>query len=69
MSQLPSDSLVFTNRAVVNPQEFAGVRHIQVTNAQGSPFCFTVEQAAGMKEHEIGFNLPAVSQPRVTPLD
>ena len=61
MSQIPSDSLVYTNRAVVNPQEFAGVRHIQVTNSQNNSFCFTVEPAAGMREHEMGFNLPMVS--------
>lgn len=61
MSQIPNESLVYTNRAIVNPQQFAGIKHIEITNSANNSFCFTVEPAAAMREHEMGFNVPMVS--------
>jgi hypothetical protein len=61
VSQSPDVSLVYTNRAIVNPQQFAGVKHIQITNSVNNSFCFTVEPVAAMRENEMGFNVPMVS--------
>lgn len=69
MSQVPSDVLVYTNRAIVNPQDFAGVKHIQITNSQNNSFCFTLEPVAAMRTNEMGFNMPMVSMTHLSSSD
>jgi len=58
VASVPADSFVYLNRAVVNAQEYQGVRHVEIKNASNNTFVFTIEPFEKMPPGQMGFNLP-----------
>ncbi|RWS15681.1 vesicle-fusing ATPase 2-like protein [Dinothrombium tinctorium] len=55
----PSDSLSFTNRAVVNGKDITDkIRHIEITTTKNQRYVFTIEPYDRMEMGSIGFNMP-----------
>lgn len=59
VAQLPADHLVYTNRAVGNPRDFASTKHVEIITSQNQSFVFTIEPFDQVNPGTLAFNLPA----------
>ncbi|KAF8773663.1 vesicle-fusing ATPase 1-like [Argiope bruennichi] len=60
VAKCPTESLSFTNCAIVNEKEFPldKVRHVEVTTSSNRKYVFTLKGCAGFPSGQIGFSLP-----------
>ncbi|GBM26023.1 Vesicle-fusing ATPase 1 [Araneus ventricosus] len=59
-AKCPTESLSFTNCAIVNEKDFPldKVRHVEVTTSSNRKYVFTLKGCSGFPSGQIGFSLP-----------
>ncbi|XP_060528083.1 vesicle-fusing ATPase 1-like [Cylas formicarius] len=58
VTKCPTDELSLTNCAIVNDNDFPGVKHIRINTGGGQNFVFSVKTHPGVPRYHVGFSLP-----------